>query len=150
MVVRRHTCSIHVDTNRWRDGATRIIFFRGCFSDFVEKFAKRWTSKLINHGDISLSLSPLLWCASLVRRCRSGGDDFWREQARTMKKFVRFVHRNIVSISRTRLNKITLLLMFPVPPCCIAAGCSPERKKNRPCPCTLSARKKEGKFFIEF
>lgn len=41
-------------------------------------------------------------------------------------------HRNIVSTSRTRLNKITLLLMFPVPPCCIAAGCSPRKKVRSP------------------
>lgn len=59
MVVRRHTCSIHVDTNRWRDGATRIIFFRGCFSDFVEKFGSRETVNVEAHksrGYLSLSL----------------------------------------------------------------------------------------------
>lgn len=38
-------------------------------------------------------------------------------------------HRNIVSTnSRIRLNKMALLLTLPVPPCCIAAGCSPEKK----------------------
>lgn len=76
MVVRRHTCSIHVDTNRWRDGATRIIFFRGCFSDFVEKFGSRETVNVEAHksrGYLSLSLSP-----SLMRVIGSSMSIGWR------------------------------------------------------------------------
>jgi len=40
------------------------------------------------------------------------------------------VHRNIVSTSTIRTSKTSLLFTSPVPPCCIAAGCSPGREND--------------------
>lgn len=37
-------------------------------------------------------------------------------------------HRNIVSTRKIRTSRMSLLFTSPVPPCCIAAGCSPGKK----------------------
>lgn len=40
----------------------------------------------------------------------------------------RVVHRNIVSTRKIRTSRTSLLFASPVPPCCIAAGCSPGKE----------------------
>jgi len=48
----------------------------------------------------------------------------WRRRRRRQ----RVVHRNIVSTRKIRTSRRSLLFTSPVPPCCIAAGCSPGKE----------------------
>lgn len=40
----------------------------------------------------------------------------------------RSIHRNIVSTRKIRTSRTSRLFTSPVPPCCIAAGCSPGKE----------------------
>lgn len=42
----------------------------------------------------------------------------------------RSIHRNIVSTRKIRTSRTSRLFTSPVPPCCIAAGCSPGKENH--------------------